>query len=83
MAGFTGLFLRLSHLKATRSTFILIRVAACVLRPGDVVAAGVVIDPLVLVVLGVPSVDTSIKAGSYEVREGISALGLFEKTDSR
>ena len=46
----------------------------------DVVAAGVVIDPLVLVALGkLLRVDTAIKAGSYEIREGISALGLFEK----
>ena len=46
----------------------------------DVVAAGVVIEPLVLVALGkLLRVDTSIKAGSYEIRRGINALDLFEK----
>ena len=45
-----------------------------------VASAGVVVDPWVLVVLGkVLRVDTSIKAGSYEISRGITALDLLKK----
>ena len=47
---------------------------------GEVANAGVVIDPWVLVVLGkVLRVDTSIKAGGYEIERGTTALGLLRK----
>ena len=46
----------------------------------EVASAGVVVDPWVLVVLGkVLRVDTSIKAGSYEISRGITALDLLKK----
>ena len=47
---------------------------------GEIANAGVVVDPWVLVVLGkVLRVDTSIKAGSYEIARGTTALGLLKK----
>ena len=44
----------------------------------EIAGAGVSIDPWVLVILGkLLRVETSIKAGSYELSQGINALGLL------
>ena len=46
----------------------------------EIANAGVTIDPWVLIVLGkVLRVETSIKAGSYEISRGITALDLLAK----
>ena len=46
----------------------------------EIASAGVTIDPWVLIVLGkVLRVESSIKAGSYEVSRGITALDLLAK----
>ena len=47
---------------------------------GEIASAGVVINPWVLIVLGrVLRVETSIKAGSYEISRGASTLDLLKK----
>jgi len=46
----------------------------------EIVGAGVAIDPWMLIILGkVLRVESSIKAGSYEIRQGITALDLLSK----
>ncbi len=46
----------------------------------EVANAGVGIDPWVLVLLGkIGKLDTSIKAGSYEIKRGITAVELLKK----
>jgi len=46
----------------------------------EIASAGVTIDPWVLIILGkVLRVESSIKAGSYEVSRGITALDLMAK----
>ena len=58
------------------------------IRPGsgmrvaaqDIAAAGVDVEPLLLVALGrLMRVETAIKAGSYEIRRGITPLELLRK----
>jgi UPF0755 protein len=47
---------------------------------GEIVGAGVVLDPWALIVLGkLLRVETSIKAGSYEIGRGINTLELLKK----
>jgi UPF0755 protein len=47
---------------------------------GEIAAAGVALDPWVLVVLGkMLRVETAIKAGSYEISRGITLLELLNK----
>lgn len=47
---------------------------------GEIVSAGVALDPWILIVLGkILRVEASIKAGSYEISRGVTPLELLKK----
>lgn len=67
-------------LKSDKLDFNIARGSSLRVAAGEVAAAGVALDPRLLIMLGkVLRVESSIKAGSYEVGRGITARQLLSK----
>jgi UPF0755 protein len=83
LAAAGGFFWRVSsplELRSDKLDFNIARGSSLRVAAGEIAAAGVSLDPWLLIALGkVLRVEASIKAGSYEVSRGITARQLLNK----